>query len=69
MLAGKLGLSVLGEGVETPEELEFIKRARCTCAQGDLFGNRMGFDDLVNWIDDWQYGLASYTEGIAVALV
>ena len=37
-LAGGLGLKTTAEGVETEEELEYLKRAGCTEGQGFLFG-------------------------------
>ena len=37
-LASGLGLKTTAEGVETDEELEYLKRAGCTEGQGFLFG-------------------------------
>ncbi|TVT68305.1 MAG: EAL domain-containing protein [Denitromonas halophila] len=36
-LAGSLNMSVVAEGVETPEQLAFLKEHRCTAFQGFLF--------------------------------
>ena len=37
-MARKLGITALSKGVETKEQLEFLKRAGCDLAQGYLFG-------------------------------
>lgn len=37
-LAGRLGMSTTAEGVETEEQLELVRRAGCTQAQGYLLG-------------------------------
>ena len=37
-MARKLGIPALSKGVETREQLEFLKQAGCDLAQGYLFG-------------------------------
>ena len=37
-MAKKLGIPALSKGVETKEQLEFLRNAGCTLAQGYLFG-------------------------------
>ncbi len=66
-LARKLGMRVLAEGVETPQELEFLKQAQSTCAQGFLFGPAMSLDDLAGWIAALPAGNAVPAADTAVA--
>ncbi|WP_179954317.1 two-component system response regulator [Denitrobaculum tricleocarpae] len=50
MLGHKLGLRVIGEGVETTRQLEFLRNEDCEEAQGYLFSKPMCSDDLVEWM-------------------
>ena len=45
-LAHSLGLAVVAEGVETPSELEVVRRAGCDDAQGYLLGRPAGLEGL-----------------------
>ncbi|MEE4462520.1 EAL domain-containing protein, partial [Azotobacter chroococcum] len=38
VLAHSLGLSVLAEGIEQPEQVDFLRRNHCQLGQGYLFG-------------------------------
>ncbi|MER8949815.1 EAL domain-containing protein [Mesorhizobium sp. M0809] len=45
-LAHKLRIEVTAEGVETPEQLDFLRRVRCDEAQGYLIGKPVRIDDI-----------------------
>jgi EAL domain-containing protein (putative c-di-GMP-specific phosphodiesterase class I) len=45
-LGHKLGLTVVAEGVETEEQLQFLRRCQCDEMQGFLFGVPMIADDF-----------------------
>lgn len=45
-LAHELGLTVVAEGVEDAECLEFLRSVDCDIAQGYLIGKPMSFDDI-----------------------
>ena len=50
-LAKALGLKVVSEGVETVEQMEFIKSSSCDMAQGYLFYRPMPVEEFVQLID------------------
>lgn len=45
-LAHALGITVIGEGVETPEQLQVLTDLGCDAAQGFLFGRPQGHADF-----------------------
>ncbi|WP_412478531.1 EAL domain-containing protein [Azonexus sp. IMCC34839] len=47
-MAENLGLEAIAEGVETEEQLEFLRRNGCTYFQGYLFGRPIPIDDFHN---------------------
>jgi diguanylate cyclase (GGDEF)-like protein/PAS domain S-box-containing protein len=44
-----LGIQVVAEGVETAEQLEFLKKFRCDFVQGYLFSRPLSSDDFVDF--------------------
>ena len=51
-----LKMDVVAEGVETEEQLEFLRRQDCTYAQGHLFGPPMTGDDYQALLVEQQRG-------------
>ncbi|TNB49338.1 EAL domain-containing protein [Martelella lutilitoris] len=68
IISKSLGLRVLAEGVETEEQLEFLRREGCTRAQGYYFGKPKPRDEIeiiVN--DDGVFGAPETEAGQAKA--
>lgn len=51
IMAKKLGIHTLAEGVETQEQFEFLKQIGCEKIQGYLFGAPMSFADIDRYLD------------------
>lgn len=49
-----LGMKVVGEGVEIPEQLEFLRNHGCDIAQGYLFSRPLSTPALVTWLKDYR---------------
>ncbi len=49
-LAEAIGLSTVGEGIETKEQEEALRLAGCRCGQGYHYAKPMAFDDLTTFI-------------------
>jgi EAL domain-containing protein (putative c-di-GMP-specific phosphodiesterase class I) len=45
MLAGKLGMQVIAEGVETVDQLQQLRRLNCQYGQGYLFSKPLSAND------------------------
>jgi len=64
-LAVILGIDVVAEGIETPSELQALKRVHCPLGQGFLFSRAVPADDLLRLLEldatsgtDWWAGTA-----------
>lgn len=49
-LAHALGLEVVAEGVETPEQAAFLKQQHCSALQGYLISRPLSVDAMGNWL-------------------
>ncbi len=59
-LGKSLGLEILAEGVETPEQAEFLEREGCQLGQGYLFSRPVPPEEITR---DWSNRIASGTNG------
>ena len=55
-MAHKLGLAVVAEGIETEEQLQFLRQHRCDTGQGFLLAKPMPLEKLaeLQGAPDWQ---------------
>jgi EAL domain-containing protein (putative c-di-GMP-specific phosphodiesterase class I) len=53
-LGHNLGLSVVAEGVETPEVLAQLETMGCDQVQGYLFSRPLPAEDVSRWLSGWQ---------------
>lgn len=49
-LSQKIGISTIAEGIETPEQLEFIKEVRCDMVQGYIYSKPLPATDFELWV-------------------
>ncbi|HET7307481.1 MAG TPA: EAL domain-containing protein [Gammaproteobacteria bacterium] len=53
-LGHNMGLSVIAEGVETPESWELLKAYRCDMAQGYLISRPLPIDEFTSWLAQYR---------------
>lgn len=53
-LVKKLGMTVVAEGIETPEEVEILKEIKCDIIQGYFYGEPMPIEDFENLVFEKQ---------------
>jgi EAL domain-containing protein (putative c-di-GMP-specific phosphodiesterase class I) len=47
-------MKVVGEGVETQEQMEFLRVNHCDALQGYLFSRPQGAKDLLTWLAEYR---------------
>jgi diguanylate cyclase (GGDEF)-like protein/PAS domain S-box-containing protein len=52
-LGKTLGLRVIAQGVETQDQANFLRKAGCTIAQGFLYTQPLGPDELMRFVETW----------------
>jgi EAL domain-containing protein (putative c-di-GMP-specific phosphodiesterase class I)/GGDEF domain-containing protein len=55
-LGHDMGINVLVEGIETPEEMTRLRELGCVYGQGFLIGKPMPFDEIHEWIETSEWG-------------
>lgn len=49
-LADKLNISLVAEGIETLEQLEFLKSVHCNMVQGYIYSKPLPVDEFILWL-------------------
>ena len=49
-LARKIGAKTVAEGIETPEQLDFLRGVHCDMVQGYIFSRPLPIDEFELWL-------------------
>lgn len=52
-LADRLQMHTVAEGIETPEQLEYLRQAKCDMIQGYVFSRPLPIAEFEQWMDQW----------------
>jgi diguanylate cyclase (GGDEF)-like protein/PAS domain S-box-containing protein len=58
VMAHRLSLTVVAEGVETRDQLAFLREHDCDIGQGYYFSPPLAADDFLNFVRTWRTGIA-----------
>ncbi|MDX2205702.1 MAG: EAL domain-containing protein [Hyphomicrobiaceae bacterium] len=67
-LAGRLGMATTAEGIETPEQLDLVRRLGCDVGQGYLFGKPVSIFAALAGLEAQRRGEARQAGGTAAAV-
>lgn len=62
-LAEELSLRCVAEGVETPEQSDYLRRRRCTSVQGYMYARPMPAEELWEWFSNFRAEHTAATPG------
>ena len=64
LMAKELGMKTLAEGVETKEELDFLKEIGCGKIQGYYYGKPMPIDDMFAHLEEEDVPIETWEQGM-----
>lgn len=53
-LSQKIGTETVAEGIETQEQLDFVRKVHCDMIQGYIYSQPMSIPEFENWVDQRQ---------------